>query len=170
MEQFVLIMLFFLTLLTMGVVLCLIPMWIMGRSKKPAYNRAALIKGCPVAKAQKTPDVGKELNIIPIEEAMAVSSNVEKRTLLLEQLKKGEVTYLLNNKTIGIWKQILGEDEYPKYEGYDVYYGYISCATNRGIEYTNNSNVYYWCLSLFSFVFSLLKRCYPNTTHKPVYK
>ncbi len=89
MEQFVLIMLFFLALLAMGVALCLIPMWIMGRSKKPAYNRAALIKGCPVAKAQKTPDVGKELNIIPIEEAMAVSSNVEKRTLLLEQLKKG---------------------------------------------------------------------------------
>lgn len=59
----------------------------------------------------------------------------------LEQLQSGEVTYLLNNKTIGVWKQSLGEDEYPKHEGRDVFYGYVTCATNRGIEYTNNSNV-----------------------------
>ena len=60
----------------------------------------------------------------------------------LDQLRSGEITYLLNNKTTGIWKQNLGEDEYPKYEGSDVYYGYLSCATNRGIEYTNNSNIF----------------------------
>lgn len=60
----------------------------------------------------------------------------------LEQLKNGEVTYLLNNKTTGVWKQILGEDDYPQHEGSDVYYGYVSCATNSGIEYTNNANVF----------------------------
>lgn len=89
MEQFILIMLFLLTLSMAGVILYFIPIWLMGKDRKSAYNRAALIGGCQVAKVQKTPNVGKELDIIPIEEAMAVSSNVEKRTLLLEQLKKG---------------------------------------------------------------------------------
>lgn len=89
MEQFILIMLFFLALSVVGVILYFIPKWIVGKDRKPAYNRAALIQGCPIAKVLKTPDMSKELDIIPIEEAMAVSSNVEKRNLLLEQLKKG---------------------------------------------------------------------------------
>lgn len=89
MEQFILIMLFLTALLIVGVVLFFVPMWIMRKNNRPAYNRATLTKGCPVTKVQKTPDVDKELDIIPIEEAMAVSNNAEKRTLLLEQLKKG---------------------------------------------------------------------------------
>ena len=43
------------------------------------------------------PELKKELNVIPISDAMAVSSNVEKRTLLLDQLKKNIFT---NYKTI----------------------------------------------------------------------
>ncbi len=89
MEQFILIVLFFLAFLVVGVILYFLPMWIVGRNKKPGYDRGALIKGCPVARVEKTPDMSKELDVIPIEEAMAVSSNGEKRTLLLDQLKKG---------------------------------------------------------------------------------
>lgn len=89
MEQIMLIVLFFLALSVVWMVLYFIPLWIVGKNRKPAYNRAALIKDSPVVKVQKKPDMGKELDIIPIEEAMAVSSNVEKRELLLEQLKKG---------------------------------------------------------------------------------
>ena len=89
MDQFILIMLFLTTLLIMGAVFYFLPMHIVGKEKPPAYNRETLIKSCRMAKVQRTPDMGRELDVIPIEEAMAVSNNVEKRALLLGQLKKG---------------------------------------------------------------------------------
>lgn len=40
-------------------------------------------------KNEDIPNVHKELDIIPVKDAMAISRNSEKRTLILEQLKKG---------------------------------------------------------------------------------
>lgn len=86
--------LFFLVLPYVGFLLCFIPEWIVSISEKTTFNREIFVKKEQVDQIQKLPDVNKELNIIPIEDAMAVGSNGEKRDLLLAQMKKGmEVNY-----------------------------------------------------------------------------
>ena len=52
------------------------------------YDRENLVKRLEIEQERVMPAVEKELNVIPIEDAMVISSNVEKRALLLEQLKK----------------------------------------------------------------------------------
>ena len=81
--------LFFLALPIMGFLLYYVPWWLAGKSRERAYNREKLVRKFQVMQMQKTPDVNKELDIIPIEDAMLVSSSGETRSLLLEQLKKG---------------------------------------------------------------------------------
>ncbi len=54
-----------------------------------------------------------------------------------EQFASGEVTWFLNGEShIGVWKQTLGEDAYPAFEGDTVYYGKL-CKTEQATSYTN---------------------------------
>ena len=58
-------------------------------SKTDTYDAEFFTKRILFESPQKMPDVEKELNIIPMNDAIVVGSNQEKRTLILEQLKKG---------------------------------------------------------------------------------
>lgn len=51
-------------------------------------REAILIRAFDVDLQPEHPDVREALNVMPVEDAMAVSSNEEKRALLLKQLKK----------------------------------------------------------------------------------
>lgn len=51
-------------------------------------QEAILIRAFEVELQPEHPDVREALNVVPVEDAMAVSENVEKRALLLKQLKK----------------------------------------------------------------------------------
>ncbi len=54
-----------------------------------------------------------------------------------EQFASGEMTWILNGESHnGSWKQTLGEDAYPFFEGDTVYYGKL-CATGETAGYTN---------------------------------
>ena len=54
----------------------------------------------------------------------------------------GKVAYLLNgSKNAGIWKQTLDTDTYPNFTGESVYCGYVSCAADAPLVYSNNSDV-----------------------------
>ncbi|MBQ4602516.1 MAG: leucine-rich repeat protein [Clostridia bacterium] len=54
-----------------------------------------------------------------------------------EQFASGEMTWILNGESHnGSWKQTLGEDAYPVFEGDTVYYGKL-CSTGEAIGYTN---------------------------------
>ena len=58
-----------------------------------------------------------------------------------EQFASGEVAYLLNGSTSEgelVWKQTIGTDASPNFTGKTVYYGYVFCADDAGMEYTNN--------------------------------
>ncbi len=56
-----------------------------------------------------------------------------------EQFASGEIAYLLNNSSPdGIWRQTIGEDGYPNFNGKKVYYGY-SCKTEKFVGYTNEN-------------------------------
>ena len=80
--------LFFFVFPVMGFLVYLIPLLILRLRGVGSYDRESLVKRMEVKQESVMPIVEKELNVIPIEDAMAISSNVEKRTLLLEQLKK----------------------------------------------------------------------------------
>ena len=56
--------------------------------KKSSYDRESFVKRYNIEREQTMPEVEKELDVVPVEDAMAISSNEEKRALLLEQLKK----------------------------------------------------------------------------------
>lgn len=79
---------FFLVFPVMGFLVYLIPLLIFRIWGIGSYDRETLVKRLDVKQESIMPAVEKELNIIPVEDAMAVSSNSEKRNLLLEQLKK----------------------------------------------------------------------------------
>ncbi|MBQ4529714.1 MAG: tripartite tricarboxylate transporter TctB family protein [Lachnospiraceae bacterium] len=79
---------FFAVFPVMGFVIYFLPQWILNIRKKYSYDRESLVRRFDIEQAQAVPVVEKELNVIPIEDAMAVSNNKEKRSLLLEQLKK----------------------------------------------------------------------------------
>ncbi len=51
-------------------------------------REAILIRAFDVELQPEHPDVREALNVVPVEDAMAVSGNAEKRALLLKQLKK----------------------------------------------------------------------------------
>ncbi len=56
-----------------------------------------------------------------------------------EKFATGEIAYLLNNSSPdGIWRQTIGEDAYPNFNGEKVYYGY-SCLTDEFLGYTNET-------------------------------
>lgn len=79
---------FFCTLPLLGFCIYFIPQWILRIQGKGYYDRDTLVKRLEIEKERIMPSVKKELDIIPVEDAMAVSNNNEKRKLLLDQLKK----------------------------------------------------------------------------------
>lgn len=79
---------FFAVLPLAGFAIYFLPRGILGIRQKYAYDRDSLVKRYDIEDEQAEPSVEKALNVIPIEDAMAVGSNKEKRALLLEQLKK----------------------------------------------------------------------------------
>lgn len=79
---------YFIVFPVMGFVIYYLPQWILNIRKHFSYDRESLVKRFDIEQVQSMPVVEKELNIVPIADAMAVSSNAEKRSLLLEQLKK----------------------------------------------------------------------------------
>ena len=81
----------------LGEIIYFLPQLLLCIAKSGNYDRESLVKRLEVEQEHVMPELKKELNVIPISDAMAVSSNVEKRTLLLDQLKKNIFT---NYKTI----------------------------------------------------------------------
>ena len=58
------------------------------------------------------------------------------------QFRSGEVAFLLNDEeSEGVWKQTIGTQNYPGFAGQTVYYGYISCAEDALMVYSNDSTV-----------------------------
>lgn len=82
------LILLFLFLPILGFIIYLIPHMVQNKSGKEYYDRESLVKRFEIEKSLERPDMEMELNVVPIEDAMAVSKNVEKRSLLLNQLKK----------------------------------------------------------------------------------
>lgn len=56
--------------------------------KETGYDRETLVKRLDIEAPRQAPMMKKELNIVSVEEAMAVGKVSEKRELMLEQLKK----------------------------------------------------------------------------------
>ncbi len=68
-----------------------------------------------------------------------VEGSAEAKTV--EQLKSGEVAYLLQGEqTENVWGQKLGTENYPVFSENKVYFGYLTCADNHTGIYTNNSH------------------------------
>lgn len=79
---------FFAVFPVMGFAVYYLPQAILKIRKNYVYDRESLVKRYDIEQAEAVPFIERELNVVPIEDAMAVSSNKEKRALLLEQLKK----------------------------------------------------------------------------------
>lgn len=80
--------LFFLALPILGICIYAVPMWILQLSGRGRYDREMLVKRLEIEKERSAPEVEKELDVVPVEDAMEMASNTEKRALLLNQLKK----------------------------------------------------------------------------------
>lgn len=79
---------FFLFLPVLGFVLYFLPR-ILGRLfGQGKYDRASLVGRNSIKKMEEHPNMEEELNVVPVEDAMAINENREKRALLLRQLKK----------------------------------------------------------------------------------
>ncbi len=69
------------------------------------------------------------------------SDNVEITSVTKAQLLSGEVAYKLQGEeNTHFWGQTIDTDDYPVLGGDKVYYGYISCADDAKMVYTNNEN------------------------------
>lgn len=80
--------LFFIFLPVLGFLLYFIPRFLFDFMRNEQYDRESLVKRFIYTKSQEFPSMEKELDVVPILDAMAISKNDEKRELLLEELKK----------------------------------------------------------------------------------
>ena len=78
----------FLAIPVLGFLIYLIPTLMTRKREAYTYDKESLVKRYQVEKQGSHLNVKKEMNVVPIKDAMAISSDGEKRTLLLEQLKK----------------------------------------------------------------------------------
>ena len=85
----------FISLPVLGFVLYFImQIIIIWRGSKKEYDRFSLVNRLHIKKEILHPDIKKELDVISVEDAMAISNNSEKRSLLLSQLKNNmDVNY-----------------------------------------------------------------------------
>ena len=65
---------------------------IVWRGKKKQYDRQSLVGRFNIKKEILHPEIKKELDVVSIEDAMAISKDTEKRSLLLSQLKNNMET------------------------------------------------------------------------------
>ncbi len=79
---------FFLFLPILGFVIYALPYAVTRLAGRARYDRDSLVHRNRIEKMTQHPDLEDELNIVPVEDAMAISENKEKRALLLRQLKK----------------------------------------------------------------------------------
>lgn len=80
---------FFIFLPGFGLLIYFLPGILQAFLKKIGVDREAiLIRAFEVELQPEHPDVREALNVAPVEDAMAISGNTEKRALLLKQLKK----------------------------------------------------------------------------------
>lgn len=79
---------FFLFLPVMGWLFYFLPQWVSIFWGEPQYDRENLVKRIYIRQVEKEPILEEELNVVSIADAMAVSTDKEKRKLLLLQLKK----------------------------------------------------------------------------------
>lgn len=79
---------FFLFLPVLGFVIYFLPRLIQKLLGEERYDRDSLVRRFQIDRLAEHPDVREELGVVPVEDAMAVSENAEKRALLLKQLKK----------------------------------------------------------------------------------
>lgn len=82
------LVLFFLFLPGLGFVFYFAPQWIQKTFLKQHYDRDSLVKRLAIPQNAELVDVERELNVVPVKDAMAVSDNFQKRSLLLNQLRK----------------------------------------------------------------------------------
>ena len=87
-RQSLAILLFFIFLPILGFLIYFIPHKVKEWMGIENYDRESLVKRFEIGKSAEHPDIERELNVVPIEDAMAISQNTEKRSLLLNQLKK----------------------------------------------------------------------------------
>lgn len=80
--------LFFICLPGLGYLIYYIPRILEKIIYEYKYDRESLVKRFDFERSQERPSLEGELNVVPIEDAMVISNNTEKRTLLLNQLKK----------------------------------------------------------------------------------
>ena len=81
--------LFFIFLPGLGFLIYFLPGLLRTFLEKAGVDReAVLTHAFEIERQPEHPDVREALNVVPVEDAMAVSSNAEKRALLLKQLKK----------------------------------------------------------------------------------
>lgn len=81
--------LFFVFLPGLGFLLYFLPGLLRAFLKNAGVDReAVLTHAFEIERQPEHPDVREALNLVPVEDAMAVSGNAEKRALLLAQLKK----------------------------------------------------------------------------------
>lgn len=80
--------LFFICLPGLGYLIYYIPRILEKIIYEYKYDRESLVKRFDFERSQERPYLEGELNVVPIEDAMVISNNTEKRTLLLNQLKK----------------------------------------------------------------------------------
>lgn len=82
--------LFFIFLPGIGFIVYFVPTLIQRLLKNTGIDREAILTHAfDIDLQPEHPDVDDALNVVPIEDAMSVSGNAEKRALLLRQLKKG---------------------------------------------------------------------------------
>lgn len=80
---------FFLFLPGLGFLIYFLPGLLQAFFERVGIDReAVLIRAFEIDRPPEHPDMREALNVVPVEDAMAVSGNAEKRALLLKQLKK----------------------------------------------------------------------------------
>ncbi len=78
----------FLFLPVLGFVLYFLPRMLSRLFGQEKYDRDSLVGRNSIQKMVEHPNLEEELNVVPVEDAMAINENREKRALLLRQLKK----------------------------------------------------------------------------------
>lgn len=75
----------------LGFILYFVPGWLSKTLHGYDYGRDHLVRRLDIERSASEPLIAEELDVVPIEDAMAVSENDKKRSLLLRQLKKDYV-------------------------------------------------------------------------------
>lgn len=82
------IVVFFVFLPGLGFVIYFLPRFLQQLLFEGNYDRESLVRRLEISRTAEHPDMKSELGVVPVEDAMAVSDDSEKRELILNQLKK----------------------------------------------------------------------------------